>query len=169
MQAHTEVLRTPFIHSLEDDGLVTLRAASIATKHWLHVFDMDATVPACHVFPPFTNPFKVKGSYRENGTKKARPVQSSAWSAILGKDVLPRDLVMSDMYGRKKLAVLLKSNNMWHSCVVQPDTAPVPAADLKKMAVSFVIITYDEDKHKRAATTGKKHGKQSGKHRSFNL
>lgn len=157
---------SPFIHGLVD-GLAHLRAAAIATEHFVHVFDMDATPPVCHVFPPLETVFKAKGTYgRDNGSSKALQVPGSAWSPILGKDVLPKELQLSDMYARNKLAVLLKLNSTYHSCVKQSGQAAVPPADLKKLALTFMKVTYDKGKQPKqpkkadqAPTTGKKRGR----------
>ena len=91
VQAQQTVANNMFIQSLEDD-LAPLRAAAIASEHRLHIFDMDASPPVCHVLPPFQSSFKVKGTHRANGSNKLLPVKGSAWSPILGKDVLPKEL-----------------------------------------------------------------------------
>ena len=161
-QAHAEALETTFIKGLDGD-LVPLRAAAIASQYWLYVFDLDATIPACHVLSPFASAFKVKGSYRENGTKKARAINDAAWSPILGKDVLPKDMVDSNMYSRKKMAVLLKTGNKYHSCVHKADSDTTAPADLKAMAVSFVAVTCIPQQLRQYVKGGKKHSRQTGK------
>ena len=159
----TLVDNSSFIHAL-DDGLARLRATAIATQYFVHVFDMDATPPVCHVLPPLDTAFKVKGTFgRDNGNNKSLQVPGSAWSPILGKDVLPKELQLSDMYARNKLAVLLKLDNVYHSCVKQSSQAVVPPADLKKLSLYFMKVTYDKGKQakqtKQAPATSKKRGR----------
>ena len=155
------MMGTRFIADLQDD-LQPLRAAAVAAQHYVHVLDMDAVSPVCHVLPPFQSNFKVKGVFsKDNGSSKKLSVDSSAWSPILGKDVLPRQLLLSNVYGRFKLAVLLKSNQLWHSSVPQAGQHQLPASQLKSMAVSFVSITYEEGRQKaeQPATAKKKRGR----------
>lgn len=150
-----------------DRPLILVRAAAIATEHCVHVFDMDADPPVCHIFPPMESVFTAKGTYgRDNGSNKRLKVSSAAWSAVLGKDVLPKELQLSDMYARNKLVVLLKLDDSYHSCVKQSEQAGVPHADLKRLALNFMKITYDKGKQpkppkpsKQAPTTGKKRGR----------
>ena len=126
------------------------------------MFDLDAIIPSCHVLSPFANAYKVKSSYRENGTKKARAIIGAAWSPILGKDVLPKDLMDSNMYDLKKMAVLLKTGNKYHSCIHKDDTDTTTPAELKAMAVSFVVVTYIPEQLLQCVKGGKKHSRQSG-------
>jgi len=164
VQAWRTALDSTFIQDLDDD-LAPLRAAAIAVKHWLYVFDMDATPPACHVLSPFANSYKVTGSYRDNGSKKGRQITTSAWSPILGKDVLPKELQLSEMYGRNSLAVLTRLNGQYNSQIHWSQQGSVASAALKKMSVSFVKITYAEDtqpKQQSAAASGKKRKKETG-------
>ena len=126
---------SPFIHELVD-GLAQCCAAAIATEHVLHVFDMDATPPVC--LTTMETVFKANGTYgRDNGSSKTLQVPGSAWSPILGKDVLPKELQFSDMYARNKLAVLLKLDSNYHSCVKQSGQAAVQTEDLKKAGPHF--------------------------------
>ena len=163
MQGQQSVVdNSSFIHGL-DDGLAHLRATAIATEYFVHIFDMDATPPVCHVLPPLDTAFKAKGTFgRDNGNNKSLQVPGSAWSLILGKDVLPKEQ-LSDMYARNKLAVLLKWDNVYHSCVKQAGQAVVLPADLKKLSLYFMKITYDKGKQakqtKQAPATGKKRGR----------
>ena len=164
-QAHAEAQETPFIKGLDgelDGDLVSLRAAAIASQKWLYVFDLDAIIPTCHVLSPFASAFKVKGSYRENGTKKARAINGAAWSPILGKDVLPKDLMDSNMYERKKMAVLLKTGNKYHGCMHKDDTDTTAPAELKAMAVTFVAVTCVQQQLRQYVKGGKKHSRQTG-------
>ena len=102
------------------------------------------------------------GSYRENGTKKARAINGAAWSPILGKDVLPKDLMDSNMYERKKMAVLLKTGNKYHGCIHKDDTDTTAPAELKAMAVTFVGVTCIQQQLRQYVKGGKKHSRQTG-------
>ena len=153
-----------FFAQLAGDVLVPLRAAAAATHHWLHVFDMDANPPVCHVLPPWLKEFDVKGTFkRQNGSKKKVHVTGSAWSPILGKDVLPKQLEFSGMYDRNKVAVLLKQEGIYHSCVLMSGQKAVSAAELKKMSITFVTLTYVESrsakKGRQPAQPGRKRGR----------
>lgn len=166
VQEQHALLSSPFFQSLphDEDKLCSLRAAAVATELWLHIFDMDATPPVCHVLPPWSRTFKVKGSFvQNNGSKKAVNIAGSAWSPILGKDVLPKELQFSDMYHRSKMAVLLKSEGIHHSCVLQSGQQQLPASELNRMAITFVKIEYVEGKQpkqpRQAPATGKKRGR----------
>ena len=75
----------------------------------------------------------------------------------------------SNMYGRKKMAVLLKTGNKYHGCIHKDDTDTTAPAELKAMAVTFVAVTCVQQRLRQYVKGGKKHSRQTGEARCSNF
>ena len=89
IQEQGKLPNSSFYEQLAGDALVPLRAAAVATDHWLHVFGMNAKPPVCHVLPPWLKlkrifiTFVKVTSYAKS--KLAKKAQQPAQAATTGK------------------------------------------------------------------------------------
>ena len=108
------------------------------TQQTLHVFDLDAKPPACKVFSHLPSTYKVKMDIA--GQRKTTSVKAAAWSLVLGKDPLPKEILFSRLYARSRVAVMLNKGGSLHTRSQHPDIATAhglqyPSSDAQKLSL----------------------------------
>lgn len=146
-----------FLGSPDDEDYM-LRRAAIVTQQTLHLFDLDAKPPVCKVFPPLPSTYKAQMQF--DGHRKSTHVKTAAWSLVLGKDPLPKAIILSGLHTRVRTIVMLKEGGSMHVCRQRHDSVSAPGLqhldDQKKLSLTFGTAEYVQDQ-----LAGKKR-KQSG-------
>lgn len=159
--------RPAFLTSADDEAYM-LRRTAIVTEQCLHLFDLDASPPVCSVYSPFPSTYKVKMA-SASGQRKPISVTDAAWSPVLGKDPLPKELLYSRLYNRSSLVVMLKVAGTLYMCSQGPDIATAPGlhdvSQQEKLGLTFAAaeFLYSQQHGQKKKQTGAKRGRPASK------
>ena len=157
--ASLAVEKPAFLGSPDDQDYMLRRAATV-TQQTLHVFDLDAKPPVCNIFSHLPSTYKVKVDI--GGQHKTNSMKTAAWSPVLGKDPLPKQLLLSGLYARSSTAVMLKEGGSLHICSQHLDIATAaglqyPSLRSQELSLTFGTADYVQDQlpgRKRKLTGG---------------
>lgn len=138
-----------FVQNLPDPEVYSqLRAAAIASQHTLYVFDLDDSPSVCNVFVPFAMKYRVNSVQTK---AKKQEVKTAYWSCTLGRDPLPKDILLSSMYRQNRVALVVKHNQKYFSCAKDSALPHVGQSQLDLLGLKFVATQFEAVQLKKSA------------------